>query len=337
MYFTYCVAIKTAIKFSSELDRTFSVDMANRDSSYTLDSMLEKEQETLCSTTEDEDGTVQSGKDEVVEEWPVLEPHVLHLQKFLGEQLAQQFLDSSYEVTVKSGQPLLVRKPGQSAKDYWRLLREHSEAQLQKMTISQSTLKCSLFAKIPTSKFLDQIQDFRRTLEIMYRASKINQNKAVLIMSNNPLTDFIEWQENESPMQYFCKEVIQNQCSDKKDINAFRVQLTEAGKKSYRFVTEDTCKKLKGEFSNRCRIRKSQVLEGTDYPSRCIQLPSKDESEAGSSITEPTTTAHSWESLTYTALMDSRPSITVPGRGNFRHGQPTKWIVNSTNYANNID
>ncbi|XP_077120571.1 testis-specific gene 13 protein [Ranitomeya variabilis] len=295
--------------------------------------MLEKEQETLCSTSEDEEGAVQSGRDEVMEDGPVLAPHVLFLQKFLGEQLAQQYLDPSYEVPVNSVQPLPVRKPGQSAKDYWRLLREDSEVELQKISISQGTIKCSLLAKIPSSKFLDQIQDFRRTLEIMYTASKINQDKALLIMSNNPLTVFNEWQENESPMQYFCKEVIQNQCSNNKDINSFREELTEAGKKSYRlgFVTEETCKKIKGEFSKRCRERKNQVLEGSDYPTRCIRLPSKDESAAGSSITELAATARSWESLTYTALMDSSPFITVSGGGNFRHGQPTKWIVNSAN------
>ncbi|KAM4036501.1 testis-specific gene 13 protein isoform 2-T2 [Anomaloglossus baeobatrachus] len=198
------------------------------------------------------------------------------------------------------------------------------------MTISQGTLKCSLFAKIPSSKFLHRIQDFKRTLEIMYRASKINQDKAVLIISNNSATDFTKWQKSETPMQYFCKELIQNQCGNK-EINTFSEQAAKPEKKQYRlgFVTEDTCKKFKGEFSKHFRERKSQVLEGTIFPIIGYQLPSKNESAFGR-ITEHAATTHFWETLTYTALMDSMPSLTVSGRGDFRHGQPTMWI-NSTN------
>ncbi|XP_066445416.1 testis-specific gene 13 protein [Eleutherodactylus coqui] len=302
--------------------------LAKLDSSYTSASMVEKELETFCPSSEDTEGAVQDRTDEVVDGDTNLEPHVLLLQKFLGEQLSQQFLDPSCEVTVNVVQPLLLEKTGQSAKDYWRLLREHSEAKLQEITTLQETLKSSLFAKIPSSKLVDQIRTFRRTLGIMYRTSKINQDKAILIMRNNPLPDFNEQQNNESPMQYLCKEVIQAEkhfllhslkytCS--KEDDALTEQGTEAKRKSYRFVTEDTYKKLKGEFSKHFGERKSQVLNDTYNSTRCIQPPrinNNAQKTVCSIITEPGATDHTCEALTFRALLDYRPAITVPGKRN---------------------
>ncbi|XP_069813910.1 testis-specific gene 13 protein [Dendropsophus ebraccatus] len=200
----------------------------------------------------------------------------------------------------------------------------------------------SFFARMPSSKVVDQICEFRRTMKIMYRASKINQDKAVVIMSNNPLSDFNEWQKNDSPMQYLGKEFIQpkkhllshsSECTNIKEEGALNEQGTKAQKKRYRFVTEDTCKKIKGEFSKRFREPKSHVLKGNYNATREIQVLSKNANEHKSSccsINKNAATACTWESLTYTALMDSRPSITVPGNGSFLHGQPTKWIYSAS-------
>ncbi|XP_075711209.1 testis-specific gene 13 protein isoform X2 [Rhinoderma darwinii] len=339
---------KTAIEFSAGPDSAHSglghfslLTLAKMDLSYSFNSNVEKEQETLYPPTEDAEGTVQDRRGEVVEEEADLEPHVLQLQKFLGQQLALQFLDPSYEVPVNPVHPLLLEFTGQSAKDYWRLLRENSEAQLQEITTAQGTLKNSLFTKMPSSKCVDQIRDFKRTLRKMYRASKINQDKAVLIMANNTLLDLNEWRKNESPMQFLCKEVIPTKkhflvpsvkCTGSGEDGVLNEQGPEAEKKSYRFVTEDTYKKLKGEFSKRFRERECQVLKGTYNSSGSIQVHCINANEHRSdcsSITDPAVTDHTWESLTYTALIDSRPSITVQGKGDFRHGQPTKWIVKS--------
>ncbi|KAG8576812.1 hypothetical protein GDO81_009983 [Engystomops pustulosus] len=244
------------------------------DSSSCFNSTVEKEHETLCPPTEDTEGTIQDSRKEVVEEGNNLEPHILLLQKFLGEQAAKQFLDPFHEVTVHNVYPLFIEYTGHSAKDYWRLLRERSDAQLQEIIISQETLKSPLFAKIPSSKFVDHIEYFRRILRIMYRASKINQDKTEVIMSNNPLPTFNE--QTVSPMQYLqfaqnkrhsllptLKSTVSNEdgAHDKKEM--------EVRKKSYRFVTKDTYK-FKGEFSKRFTEKNSQVLQDTYNLPKCF-------------------------------------------------------------------
>ncbi|XP_056425823.1 testis-specific gene 13 protein-like [Hyla sarda] len=327
------------------------LNLEKMDFSSNFDNMVEKEQETLGTPTKDAEGTVLSRRDEVFEEGTDLEPHVLLLQKVLGEELAQYFLDPSSAVPVNAVHPLLLEKSGQSAKVYWRVLRESSDAQLQEITTLQETPKSSFFAKIPSSKVVDQIQEFRKMLEIMYRASKINQDKAALIMSNNPLPDYDQWQKNESPMEYLYTEVIQTKGhansktknhsdlpssdhTNSKEDRELNEQVTKAGKKNYRYITQDTFKKYKGEFSQRFRELKHQGLKGTNNITRCIQVPSKNgnvHESARSSATKHAATARTWESLTYTALMDSKPFLTVPGNGDFRHGQPIKWVINSAN------
>ncbi|XP_075061361.1 testis-specific gene 13 protein [Mixophyes fleayi] len=264
----------------------------------------------------------------------------------LGQQLTKYFLDPSNKFPISPVHHLLLERVGQSAKDYWRLLREHSETRLMKdITKVPETLMSSNFTQLPSSKFLDQIQNDRKTLGLMHRASEMNQDKSILIMANNPLSDLNGWEKKDSPMQYLSKEDFQTMNPTDpgkpvyfpplkstnnltRDESVGNLRTLTAGKKSYRFLTQEACNKFKGEFSKRCSGRRESKqtlnLKYTYSPTTCIHLPSinagKNEPPCRSMTGQETP-------LTYRALMDYRPCIPEPGKADFRHEQSTQWFV----------
>ncbi|XP_063786057.1 uncharacterized protein LOC134934579 [Pseudophryne corroboree] len=291
-------------------------------------------QETLGQAVKEVESTVQVVRNQGVGEAPDLEPHILLLQKYLGQQVAEHFLNPSYDLPISPVHPMLHEKVGLSAKDYWRLLRQHSEARLMKhITNVPRAMMSSSFTQLVPSKCIARIQDFRKTLALMCRASELNQDKAILIMTNSQLPDQDAWQEKGSPMQYLSEGVLQT----KESIICIPFKLREPGnpfqlpplksttvaaaKKNYRFLTEETCNKFKGEFSKRCseRREKNHRLDWkyTINPTTCIHLPSvtADKNETSSrSMPGHTGRNLTLEPLTYRALMDYRPSRTEPGK-----------------------
>ncbi|XP_040199233.1 testis-specific gene 13 protein-like isoform X2 [Rana temporaria] len=281
-----------------------------------------------------------------------LEPHILLLHKFLGKQFAERFLDPSYEVPVSRVQPLHLDTEGCGAKDYWRLLREHSEARLMQdiATDIPGAFTNPGVSHLPPSKLLDEIRDYKRTLWLMSRVSEINQEKAILFMTKYPLPDVNEWQNTNSPPKYLSKDTFLtkkiNQLEKSfhlpplKTTNSIQTKNKHTSTvpkmvvgNNYRFLTEETLHGFKGGFSQKFTdIGFQRQMPKGPYQQQTLNQQSithANENEPSCSTTNGSRSP-AWEPLTYTALTDSKSSITVPGRGQFRHGQQPQWPVNSS-------
>ncbi|XP_072254859.1 testis-specific gene 13 protein [Pyxicephalus adspersus] len=297
--------------------------------------------------------TGQIIQNEVMEKKTDLEPHILLLQEFLGQQIAERFLDPSYEILVSSVQPLHLETECCGAKEYWRLLREHSEAQLMQDIADVPgafPVKSLCLSHLLQSKLLDQIKEYRRKLWLMSRSSEINQEKAILFLTNNPLPDVNEQQNIQFPVNYRSKDTYLTKkinqieksfhlpplkttnaiCAKNKHIS--NVKTTATGN-NYRFLTEETFHGFKDRFSKRCSETPLQISSLKDpYKHTTFNQPSRmhEKNESSCSTTKSSGGRHAWEPLTYTALLDSKPSLTVPGKGDFRHGQPLLWLVSNS-------
>ncbi|XP_073475510.1 testis-specific gene 13 protein isoform X2 [Aquarana catesbeiana] len=320
----------------------------------------ERAQKLDIQPIQDMEDTIPMMQNEATEKKTELEPHILLLHKFLGKQFAERFLDPSNEVPVSRVQPLHLDTEGCGAKDYWKLLREHSEARLMQdiaTDISGAFMNPGV-SHLPPSKLLDEIRDHKRTLWLMSRVSEINQEKAILFMTKYPLPDVNEWQNTSSLPKYLNKDTFLtkkiNQLeksfhlpplkttnsfwTKNKHISTVPKMVVGNNYRIYfpsRLLTEDTFHGFKGGFSKRCNdIGFQRQMPGLKSPYQHQTLNHQSIIHANESEPSCSTTNGSgspeWEPLTYTALTDSKPSITVLGRGHFRHGQQPQWDINSS-------
>ncbi|KAM4678092.1 testis-specific gene 13 protein [Discoglossus pictus] len=219
---------------------------------------------------------------------------------------------------------------------------------MQEVNKLPERLRSSGFSQLPPSHLQESIWRFRRTLGLMCRASESNQEKAMLIMTNNPLPDLNIWQQKDSSLGYLCKapsqrkkvsdqekpfhlpplKMSQTQPSGTK--NSRSIQTPSTGKKNYRFGNDEFFKS-NGEYTKRCNTRKEQIqwaLPKSTYQ-HMLRMTSDDKQAARGSTQAPAGRRLSWAPLTLAALMDSSRAVTVPGEGSFRHGQSPRWLLNS--------
>ncbi|KAM5172061.1 testis-specific gene 13 protein [Mantella aurantiaca] len=292
---------------------------------------------------------VPAAQGDVTEKRAELEPHIILLQEFLGQQYAERFLDPSYEIPVSPVQPLHLESEGCGAKDYWRLLREHSEARLMRDVVDVPGAFMVKSSCLPPSKLQDRIKDYRRKLWLMSRASEINQEKAMLFMTNNPLPHVDEWQNlnkdrclakklNRLEKTFHLPPLKATNSTWTKDKHIINVQAIVAGN-NYRFLTEEMFHGSNDGFSKRYSDksvrRQRPSLKGSGKHLTLIQqfTTHADENELPCGAKNDVGGSPAWEPLTYAALIDSKPSLAVPGRGHFTHGRPRQWFVNSSAYV----
>ncbi|XP_068132102.1 testis-specific gene 13 protein-like isoform X2 [Hyperolius riggenbachi] len=287
------------------------------------------------------------------EEKPEMEPHILLLHKFFGQQFTERLLDSSYEIPDRPVHPLLLGREGYGADDYWRLLRDHSEAQMtQHITDIPGKLMSSNFSQFPPSKRLDRIRGHKKSLGLMARAAEINEERAMLMLANNPLTYFTEWKNKHPPIRYPSKDTLfTKKVNDLQktfhlpSLNAKNANTSNEGisdkltlpgvNMNYRLSTEEISHGLKPDVSKchhnkkdpRYTIRSKRNSKSKEY-TQMANLHISEDASPYSPMSDHRSLA--WEPLTFTALMDSSHSLSVSGRGYFRHGQPTFWLVNSS-------
>ncbi|XP_030072938.1 testis-specific gene 13 protein isoform X2 [Microcaecilia unicolor] len=302
----------------------------------------EEEESELVLVTEERK---ENEDDEDEEEAPM---YVRELYKFLGPDLAEYFLHpTSKDLITSSPKKKLFQTPT-GAGDLWKLLRKNSQRKLSREDSKLSTTsKGSGFVRLPKSRFEESVNLYNKTIGLMYRAAEVNQNKASLIMTNNPLPDLNSWQWKDTPMRYLCKEAFERSSDSNKHLHLpplkfHKNQLTgiarkasnvntgstKAGKRTYRFASEDSFKGT-GQFSKRCAERKEQNLRPKQfYATKAVPKPvgtGNADVKQGCSDDSLESKA-SWERLSYSTNSGSKHSVSVPGDGDFRHGKASQWL-----------
>nr|XP_033813934.1 testis-specific gene 13 protein-like isoform X3 [Geotrypetes seraphini] len=310
-------------------------------------------QEPVKEEEETELVLVTGERKENEEDQKVTPMYVRELYKLLGPDLAEYFLHpTSKELsTASSGKELFQRTTvNSSAKDLWNLLREKSEnkfSQLEKKLAT--TYKDSGFVWLSKSRFEERVSLYKKTIGLMYRAAEINQNKASLIMANNPLPDLNSWQWKDTPTRYLCADTFERPADSNKHLHlpplkCHKNQLTgtarntsnvittstKAGKRSYRFASEDSFKSV-GQFSKRCVERKEQSLRPKQsYTGKAAPNSASKENadKKQGCFVESVESKVQWEPLSLPASTD--PKVSVPGDGDFRHGKASQWLLSSS-------
>ncbi|XP_029472338.1 testis-specific gene 13 protein [Rhinatrema bivittatum] len=282
--------------------------------------------------------------------------YVRELYKFLGQGLAEYFLHPTWQESSRPSsrrELFLQATENPRSEDLWRLLREKSQAKLpHQVTKLSAEHQESGFLRRPRSRFEERLGLYRKTIGLLYRAAEINQDKASLMMTNNPLPDVNSWQWKDTPMTYLCKDAFERKPTDAKHlqlpplkfhknqlmgtakkVSTLTSGTVKAGKRSYRFVSEDTFRSA-GQFSKRCAERRELNQRPKDffYMTKAAPVPTKTESAHTKQVrsAKPVEGKAPWEPLTYSATLESRPSVTAPGEGDFRHGKAPQWLINTS-------
>ncbi|XP_043823502.1 testis-specific gene 13 protein [Dromiciops gliroides] len=185
----------------------------------------------------------------------------------------------------------------------------------------------------------------------MSRVTEFDQNKTLLIMTNNPPPGPVNWQEKDTPPCYFSQELLakpqekQKTTSPtglplmkKKKLKAeprtpFPVVVLEDAKPKreqwYRFSTKAD---LKGEaeYSKLHALKKQREA----YPE--LSFVPDFRSAARDLASRRKVSMVTWEPLTLATLLEEKPTLTVPLSSNspFRYGRAPQWFINTPTVPN---
>ncbi|KAM6202254.1 testis-specific gene 13 protein [Rhynchocyon petersi] len=194
-------------------------------------------------------------------------------------------------------------------------------------------------------KFLDRKKKIR---SFMLKVTEYDQDKTVLIMTNNPPPRLVSPQGKDTTPKYFSKELLikepqqQHKPSEHSHLPLMskekpRPQLKPvfvltlldhpASKKEqwFRFSTDNDFKS-EGKYSKAYALRKQKKMyPQLNFSSVCKRDLRKDASTK--SVNAVSTSKAMWEPLTLTALLEEKPTKTVPGEDAFRNGRAQQWMV----------
>ncbi|XP_004382759.1 testis-specific gene 13 protein [Trichechus manatus latirostris] len=201
-------------------------------------------------------------------------------------------------------------------------------------------------------KFLERN---KRIKSFMLKVTEYDQDKTLLIMTNNPPPTSINLQGKDVAPKYFSKEFLskvktpESQQQHKPTENfclplmpqkkkprpqlkpVFPVTLLDdpASRREqwFRFST-DSDFKSEGKYSKVYSLRKQRKM----YPQLTFSPTGKrdmgKDASKKSASTVPTYKAI-WEPLTLSSLLEEKPTRTVPGESAFRNGRAQQWIINN--------
>ncbi|XP_058386140.1 testis-specific gene 13 protein [Diceros bicornis minor] len=186
----------------------------------------------------------------------------------------------------------------------------------------------------------------RKIKSFMLKVTEYDQDKTLLIMTNNPLPCLIDQQVTP---KYFSKELLlkeschhhrptENFClplmSQKKKLRSelkpiFPVILledpTSKREQWFRFSTNNDFKS-EGKYSKVYALRKQKKM----YPQLNFAPVSKRDMTkdvSKKSKSDMPTSKMTWEPLTLSSLLEEKPTRTVPGENAFRNGRAQQWII----------
>ncbi|XP_004741804.1 testis-specific gene 13 protein [Mustela lutreola] len=193
-------------------------------------------------------------------------------------------------------------------------------------------------------KFLARNEKIR---SFMLKVAEYDQDKTLLIMTNNPLPCPIDQEGKDMAPKYFSKELLlkeghrpkpaENFClplmSQEKKLRSglkptFPVTLSEdpTSKREqwFRFSTDNDFKS-EGKYLKVYALRKQkQMYPQLNFSSVCKRDMRKDVAKSGN---DPPTSKMIWEPLTLSSLLEEKPIRTVPGGSMFRNGRAQQWVI----------
>ncbi|KAM8812043.1 testis-specific gene 13 protein [Rhynchonycteris naso] len=184
----------------------------------------------------------------------------------------------------------------------------------------------------------------RKMLSFVMKVIEYDQDKTLLIMTNNPHPCPLDQQEKDNTPKYFPQDLLlkesyqhkptENYClpvmPQRKWLRSaltpvFPVTLlndpTSKKEQWFRFSTKDDFKS-EGKYSMFCNLRKQKNM----YPQLTFSQTRKKDVSKKSESDMPTLKI-SREPLTLSSLLKLNPTRTAPGESAFRHGRAQQWFI----------
>ncbi|XP_045046988.1 testis-specific gene 13 protein [Desmodus rotundus] len=192
----------------------------------------------------------------------------------------------------------------------------------------------------------------KKVLSFMLKVTEYDQDKTLLILTNNPPPSPMDQQGKDLPPKYFPKEFLlkerypqhkpaENFCllsmPQKGTLRpelkpVFPVTLlkgpTSKQEQWFRFSTKKDFKS-EGKYSTLCTLRKQKNM----YPQLTFaQVCNRDRIKDVSKKSESgmPTLKMNWEPLTLASLLEEKPTRTAPGEKEFRFGRAQHWFIKNT-------
>ncbi|XP_049498966.1 testis-specific gene 13 protein isoform X1 [Panthera uncia] len=180
------------------------------------------------------------------------------------------------------------------------------------------------------------------------KVTEYDQDKTLLIMTNNPLPCPFDQQGKNIAPKYFPEELLlkegyqhnppENFClplmSQKKKLRSelkptFPVTLladpTSKQEQWFRFSTSNDFKS-DGQYMKVCALQKQKKMyPQLNFASVCERDMKK--AAVAKSGSDMPTSKMIWEPLTLSSLLEEKPTTTVPGENAFRNGRAQQWII----------
>ncbi|XP_003791717.1 testis-specific gene 13 protein [Otolemur garnettii] len=196
-------------------------------------------------------------------------------------------------------------------------------------------------------KFLTQN---RKTTSFMLKVTEYDQDKTLLIMTNNPPPGLVDQQEKDNSPKYFPREVllkVMESCQHKSTKDFWLPQMPQKKKlrpglkpvfpltlwdeptfkkaQWFRFSTDNDFKS-EGNYSKLYALRQQKKM----YPQlNFAPVYERDvrKSVSKKSRSETPISKVIWEPLTLSSLLKEKPTRIAPGESDFRHGRAQQWII----------
>ncbi|XP_038176983.1 testis-specific gene 13 protein [Arvicola amphibius] len=189
----------------------------------------------------------------------------------------------------------------------------------------------------------------KKTNSFMVKVTEYDQDMTLLIMTNNPPPCSVSQQENDGAPKYFPPEfqfkethhqqkLTKDFCfptmpqkkklrPDLKPIFSMKRMGEPAsqGQQWFRFSTDNDFK-TEGKYSEIYALRRQKKM----YPDLIFAPASQREVKkdvSKKSEGEPPTSQVLWEPLTFSKLLEEKPTRCVPGESVFRYGRAQQWVI----------
>ncbi|XP_027824920.2 testis-specific gene 13 protein [Ovis aries] len=189
-----------------------------------------------------------------------------------------------------------------------------------------------------------KIQSF--TLKVI----EYDQDKTLLILTNNPLPCPIDHQGKDITPKYFSNELLLKESHQHKPTKNFFLPLmpqkknlrsglkpvfplmlmedtTSKREQWFRFSTDKDFKS-EGKYSKIYTLRQQKKMyPQLTFASVCKKYMKNDVSKKSGS--DSPTSQMIWEPLTLSSLLEKKPTRTAPGESEFRNGRAQQWFIKS--------
>uniref|UniRef100_A0A452USW2 Testis specific 13 n=1 Tax=Ursus maritimus TaxID=29073 RepID=A0A452USW2_URSMA len=187
----------------------------------------------------------------------------------------------------------------------------------------------------------------RKIKSFMLKVAEYDQDKTLLIMTNNPLPCPTDQQAKDMAPKYFPKELLFKESYRRKPPERFCLPQMSPEKKLrsglkptfpvtvledttpkreqwFRFSTDNDFKS-EGKYLKVYALRKQKKMyPQLNFASVCKRDMRKDVVKSGSDLP---TSKMIWEPLTLSSLLEEKPTRTVPGESSFRNGRAQQWVI----------